>query len=63
MSLNYSVEKCKNCNKNVRVGPSIYQKIILGLLLTLALIPGIIYYFTAIGQNCNCCGLRREHRQ
>lgn len=63
MSLNYSVEICKNCNKKVRVRASITQKIILGALLSVLIIPGIVYYFKAIGDDCQCCGLHRQHRQ
>lgn len=54
---------CKTCNRQSGGRKSFSQKIILSILLSLFVIPGLIYFFVASPKLCFICGLKKTSDQ
>lgn len=59
----YKTEPCSQCNQGSRAVNSLGQNIVQGILLSLFLIPGIIYWFFSTGKSCYICGIKYNDKK
>ncbi len=57
----YKEKKCEDCKQDSRAVNSVSQNIIQGMLFTLFIIPGVIYWFVSTGKSCYICGLKYKN--